>query len=73
MNARPPEGRVRVSVYLESGDFERLRTTFGRNRKAEAAKLPGAGIWPEAVPRKISGRKGLLTKPVGIGRRSTLA
>jgi hypothetical protein len=30
--------------------------------KAEPAKLPGAGIWPEAVPRKMRGRKGVLTE-----------
>jgi len=30
---------------------------LGGTGKAEAVKLPGAGIWPEAVPRKMSGRK----------------
>jgi hypothetical protein len=31
----------------------------GGTGKAEAAKLPDAGIEPEAVPRKMSGRKRL--------------
>jgi len=30
--------------------------------KAEPAKLPGAGIWPEAVPRKMRGRKRVVTE-----------
>jgi hypothetical protein len=34
----------------------------GGTGKAEAAKLPGAGIWPEAVPKKMSGRKTSLTE-----------
>jgi hypothetical protein len=29
----------------------------GGTGKADTAKLPGAGIWPEAVPREMSGRK----------------
>src|SRR5260370_5388081 len=44
----------------------------GGTGKAEAAKLPGAGIWPEAVFRKMSGRKGRLLKSVRIGIRSRL-
>jgi hypothetical protein len=31
----------------------------GGTGKAEAAKLQDAGNWPEAVPRKMSGRKRL--------------
>jgi hypothetical protein len=30
---------------------------LGGDGKAEGAKVPGAGTWPEAVPRKMSGRK----------------
>jgi hypothetical protein len=33
--------------------------------KAEHAKLPGAGIWPEAVPKKMRGRKRRLPKTTG--------
>lgn len=35
-----------------------------RNRESRAAKLQDAGIWPEAVPRKMSGRKRNLPQPV---------
>ena len=35
---------------------------LGGNGKAESAKVPGAGIWPEAVPRKMRGRKRLATE-----------
>ena len=34
----------------------------GGTGKAEAAKLPGAGIWPEAVPKKMRGKKRPLTE-----------
>jgi hypothetical protein len=34
----------------------------GGTGKAEHAKPPGAGIWPEAVPRKMRGRKRELTE-----------
>jgi hypothetical protein len=39
----------------------------GGTGKAEAAKMPGAGIWPQAVPRKMRGRKRHLSKSVSIG------
>jgi len=32
---------------------------LGGDGKAEGAKVPGAGIWPEAVPRKMSSKKRL--------------
>jgi hypothetical protein len=31
---------------------------LGGTEKAETAKLPGAGIWPEAVPGKCAAEKG---------------
>jgi hypothetical protein len=34
----------------------------GGTGKAEAAKLPGTGIWPEALPRKMNGRKRLTAR-----------
>jgi len=37
-------------------------TCSGGAVKAEPAKLPGAGIWPEAVPKKMRGRKRVLTE-----------
>jgi hypothetical protein len=53
------------SVMTSSGK----RVLYGRDLwclggagKAEPAKLPGAGIWPEAVPRKMRGRKRVLTE-----------
>jgi hypothetical protein len=35
---------------------------WGGTGKAEAVKLPGAGIWPEAVPGKMRSRKRVLTE-----------
>jgi hypothetical protein len=46
-----------------------LRMLYGRDLwrsggtgKAEHAKLPGAGIWPEAKPRKMGGGKRRVTE-----------
>jgi hypothetical protein len=35
---------------------------FGRNGKAESAKLPGAGIGPKQCPRKCAAEKGHVTE-----------
>ena len=43
---------------------------FGRNRESRSREAAGAGIWPEAVPRKMSGRKGRLLKSLRIRSRS---
>ena len=40
--------------------------------KAEAAKLPGAGIGPKQCPRKCAEEKDYLPKSVRIGVRSRL-
>src|SRR6266849_5248324 len=39
----------------------------GGTGKAEAAKLPGAGIWPEQCPGKCVAEKGRVAKSVRIG------
>src|SRR5580700_4069529 len=44
----------------------------GGTGKAEAAKLPGAGIGPKQCPGKCEAEKGYLPKSVSIGVRSRL-
>src|SRR5712664_2432499 len=48
----------------------------GGTGKAEHAKPPGAGIWPEQCPGKCAAEKGHLPQPVGIvmsSRRASAA
>ena len=35
---------------------------FGRNREGRSREAAGRRNWPEAVPRKMSGRKSALTE-----------
>src|SRR6266446_9045613 len=62
-----PEARGRCSQG-ERVLYGRDLCRSGETGKAEIAKSPGAGIWPEAVPRKMRGRKRLAyrTRPESI-------
>ena len=44
----------------------------GGTGKAEAAKLPGAGIGPEQCPENVRQKKSCLPESVRIARKSTL-
>src|SRR6266446_5979938 len=60
-----PEARGRCSQgkwLLYGRDLRRS----GGTGKAEAAKLPGAGIGPKPCPRKCAAEKEYLSKSVGI-------
>ena len=47
---------------------------FGRNRESRTREAAGRRNWPEAVPRKIRGKKkDSLPKSVRIATKSTLA
>src|SRR6266436_4435611 len=51
-----PDARGRCS-QSERVLYGRDLCCSGGTGKAEPAKLPGAGIWPEAVPKKMDSRK----------------
>src|SRR6266478_4610628 len=61
-HANPEENPCEHSLRAAFSEGERV--LYGRDLcceggtgKAEPAKLPGAGIWPEAVPKKMDSRK----------------
>ncbi len=49
-----------------------LRRFLGRRRKSRRRECAGRRNWPEAVPKKMSGRKGQLWKSVTVGMKSGL-
>src|SRR6266550_3478685 len=78
MDSRPVDGSNSVlsaKRWFKSGQTI-LQVTWwwckGGTWKAEAAKLPGAGIGPKQCPEKCAAEKGYLPKSVSIGVRSRL-
>ncbi len=61
-----PEARGRCSQG-ERVLYGRDLCCSGGTEKAEAAKLPGAGIGPKQCPRKCAAEKGHIPKSVRIG------
>jgi len=46
---------------------------FGRNRESRSREAAGRRNWPEAVPKKMRGRKRLHTQPTEISLRGKRA